>query len=197
MPSRAHIIAEMRRTAEANGGVPLGKSRFFNETGIRESDWLGRFWARWSDALAEAGYGNNVMNPRLEDDAVLAALAHEVRRLGRMPTGAELRMARRNNSAFPSHNVFGRFGSKAALTSRLAEFCRSLPEYADVAAVLPTPTPHADGPPPGKADDGPDMGFVYLLRSGRFYKIGLTLNMHERFRRLKIQLPDWPGPRWR
>jgi len=39
--SRDHILAEIRRTAAANGGVPLGRSRFATETGIREHDWSG------------------------------------------------------------------------------------------------------------------------------------------------------------
>jgi hypothetical protein len=34
---------EIRRTAEANGGTPLGKSRFAAETGVREHDWSGRY----------------------------------------------------------------------------------------------------------------------------------------------------------
>jgi hypothetical protein len=41
---RQHILDEIRRTAKANCGVPLGKSRFEQETGIRYYDWFGRFW---------------------------------------------------------------------------------------------------------------------------------------------------------
>jgi hypothetical protein len=35
---KQHIIDEIVRTAEKNGGSPLGKKRFQLETGIKESD---------------------------------------------------------------------------------------------------------------------------------------------------------------
>jgi hypothetical protein len=79
------ILDEIRRTAAANGGRPLGRVRFEQETGISEGDWSGRFWARWSEAVKEAGLAPNQLNASLGDDLILRQLAALTRKLGRVP----------------------------------------------------------------------------------------------------------------
>jgi hypothetical protein len=44
--NKEHILSEIKRTAEANAGVPLGTQRFFKQTGIKQSDWYGKYWVR-------------------------------------------------------------------------------------------------------------------------------------------------------
>lgn len=128
-----HILAEIRRTAEANRGRPLGRGRFAAETGIQEHDWSGRYWARWGDAVAEAGFAPNTLQPRIADDVLLGVLAAEVRRLGRMPTAAELQLRRREDSGIPASRVFDRrLGPKAGWAARVAEFCEGRPDLSDV-----------------------------------------------------------------
>lgn len=45
-------MEEIGRTAKANGGDPLGRERFLTDTGIKQSDWYGKYWIRWGDACA-------------------------------------------------------------------------------------------------------------------------------------------------
>jgi hypothetical protein len=191
---RQFIVAAIQRTAAANGGEPPGRERFARETGIRASDWLGRYWARWGDALIEAGFEPNQFVKRIDDAELLAALIPEIRRLGRMPTSAELRLrARQDGDGFPSHSVFGRLGGKAEVRKRLLAYCQGHPQYSDVELAL-----QASADPPRRRlpddldahDDNGDFGFVYLMKSGRHYKIGRTNSPGRRGRELAIQLPE-------
>jgi hypothetical protein len=56
--SKQHIVDELKRTAQENQGVPLGRERFQKETGIKPHHW-NRYWARWGDAQREAGFDAN------------------------------------------------------------------------------------------------------------------------------------------
>lgn len=188
---RQHILAEIRRTAAANGGKPLGRQRFARETGIRDSDWEGRYWARWGDAVREAGFQPNKLQGRYDDDEVLAKLIPEIQRLGRLPTYRELRLLRRQDAAFPSGGVFEKFGTKRDLAAKLAVYCRRRGDLSDVLGVL-APLLREDAPPDGHAEPAgdPDFGFVYLLQSGRYYKLGRTNSVGRREYELAMQLPE-------
>jgi hypothetical protein len=182
------IVEAIRRCAEANGGTAVGRQRFERLTGITEAMWLGRYWTRWSDALAEAGYEPGEMVRAHADEVVLEALADLVRHVGRFPTQAEIRMRRRDDPDFPSHNVFARFGGKAQLAARLIEHCGDNPARADVvAACKSVATTAAD-----QSDDAPttEPGEVYLLKSGRFYKIGRSNSTGRRAYEIALQLPE-------
>jgi len=65
---KEYILSEIKCTAAANGGKPPGRSRFSQETGIKESDWIGKFWARWGDAVREAGFEPNQLQTAYGDD---------------------------------------------------------------------------------------------------------------------------------
>jgi hypothetical protein len=188
---KAHILAEIQRTAEENGGKPLGRSRFAAATGIREHDWSGRYWARWNDALAEAGFPPNVLQGAIDKDRLLDALATEVLRRGRMPTTPEIKMARRDDANFPSAKVFERLGPKATWPEQIAAYCRDRADYAEVLDIIePLIEEAGESATAEGKDTEPEYGFVYLLKSGRFYKIGRTNSTGRRMYDLAIQLPE-------
>ena len=186
--TKEEILNEIQRTAQANGGVPVGRKRFFDETGIRESDWSGRYWTRWSDAVREAGFAPQSMNPPLAEDVVLEATAKIVRKIGHFPTATEIRLECSNDPSLPSHNTFRRFGGLVQLRATLIQFCveRAL---VDVLEVLVAD--NSTGPVLLQDSEPREMrdGFVYLLKSGQHYKIGKAMSVDDRKRQLAIQLP--------
>jgi hypothetical protein len=189
--SKDHILTEIRRTAAANGGQPLGKRRFASETGIREHDWLGRYWARWGDALREAGFSANQLQIRVADETIFESLALYTRELGRFPTDPELRLRRGKDDSFPSHSLIGSRGSKRELATKLAAYCQDRPDFADVLPLIePVLAEEANTDSDDAADPEVDWGFVYLLKSGRYYKIGYSNSAGRRERELQIQMPE-------
>jgi hypothetical protein len=102
---KQHILEEIRRTAKANGGAPLGFARFEQETGILHHDWWGKYWGRWGDALREAGFSPNTLQEAFSDDELLAKLVSLIRELGRFPGNGDLRLKKRNDPAFPNDKV--------------------------------------------------------------------------------------------
>jgi hypothetical protein len=122
--NKQHILDQIKRTAVENGGKALGRAKFETVTGIREVDWRGRFWARWGDAVAEAGLTPNEKNKALDEQDMLRCVAEYSLELGRFPTTSEMQIKRRNAPTFPNPDtVFIRFGNKAGLARKLMEYC--------------------------------------------------------------------------
>lgn len=173
--TRDEILAEIRRTASQNGGRPLGRARFLTATGITEYE-LGKFWARFGDAIREAGLEPNSLNASYDEQFLLESFVDLTLRLGHIPTGAEMRLERSKNPAFPSRNVFARFGTKNQLIGSALEYCRVRSSHSDALPILESayqPSQAADALPP--LSERLTYGFVYLARghTGE-YKIGRT-----------------------
>lgn len=191
--NKEHILAEIKRTAALNGGVPLGKGRFFQETGIKETDWSGKIWARWGDAVKEAGLTPNTLQVPYLDEELLENYATFIREIGRIPVAAEFRLKSKQDQTFPSGNTFNRFGNKQQLIKRLVEYCKDKQGYEDVLAIaLPNLTKTAATNEDADSDNESEeiIGYVYMLKSGRNYKVGRSNSFDRRSRELKIQLPE-------
>ena len=188
---KAYILGEIVRTAQETGGVALGKRKFEQETGIREHAWLGKHWARWSDAVKEAGLQPGQMSPRIDDDRLLMQVAILARDLGHVPIHPEMRMRARIEKGFPSTKTLARFGSKPELDAKVHAFCTRHAEFADVAALYaPSLVPRSEPQAPVETPDAFPIGHVYLLKSGRYYKIGRSNAAGRREYELAIQLPE-------
>ena len=177
---RDRILTEIKRLAD--GDKPPGKEAFERQTGIKTSEWLGKHWAKWSDAVADAGLVPNEFQQKQDTASLFPKLAAAVRHYGRMPTKPELQMYKRNNPGFPWHSVFNdHFGSKDNMYRSLKVWADA--NAPDVAAMLP------DIQQPERA--GPvTEGHVYLIKSGAFYKIGRGDDLERRVKQISVALPD-------
>jgi hypothetical protein len=188
---KQQIIPEIKRTTEANGGVPLGQKRFFSETGIKVSAWRGKYWARWSDALSEAGLGANKLQQPYAETLLFDHFISVAREVGRLPTLSEIDLGHRLDKRLPTTNAYRMFGSKAQLAARILEYAGQKPELADVLKYCTPLAGNAEAPESGLSTIGEtEDGFVYLIKSGRHFKIGKTNAVGRHERELAIQLPE-------
>jgi hypothetical protein len=179
------ILSEIRRLA-AETGIAPGREVFARETGITPSKWTGVYWVRWGDALAEAGFTPNEMMQRRDSREILEKVAAFTRSLKRLPTGAEIKMHKRSDPAFPAHStVSNHFPTKAALATALRQLAGEEQQWSDLLQYVSAPVSVPQRRPKQRRE-----GLVYLLRSGTFYKIGHSDNIERRFREVSIALPQ-------
>lgn len=190
---RQHILSEIRRTAKANAGTPLGWRRFEEATGIRYHDWYGQFWAKWSDAVREAGLEPNRMVEPYDERTLIEKLIALTRKLGRVPTHGDVVLAVKNDVGFPAEKTFRRLGTKIERASRIQEYCEANAGCEDVIELWRSVTSQGDkSTTEGLDSESVEYGYVYLLRHGtrHEYKLGRTNNPLRREGELGIQLPE-------
>jgi Meiotically up-regulated gene 113 len=186
-----YIIGEIIRTAKENGNKPLGKDRFFTETGIKFSDWYGIYWSKWSDALLESGYKPNTFQKAYDEDILIEKLIGLTRELGKFPTNGEIRIKKQIDNDFPSHTAFRTLGKQSENISKVVEYCKRTQEMNDVLQIcLPLLQVEKE-----IVNDKTDVNttkieFVYLMKSGKYYKIGRSNDADRRAYDIRLQMPD-------
>jgi hypothetical protein len=189
MADKARIIEEIKRIAKANGGKAPGVAVFERETGIRQSDWFPDLWLRWTDALLEAGYEGNQLQAAYSKDFLVEKFISFLRELGRVPVKGEFLLKSKTDKTFPSQKVFYQEG-KEGLLRRVVRYCEDHSGYEDVLALCQKELKE----PANTIEKSKKLetGFVYLMRSGRHYKIGRTIAVGSRERQLAIKIPIPP-----
>ncbi len=188
--TKQHILDEIKRTTKANGGMALGKDRFFKETGIKFSDWYGKFWIRWGDAVKEAGFTPNKLVTAYDEQVLIDKYIKLIRELGHFPVIGEVRIKAHTDKNFPSHTVFERLGSKRQIAKKIADYCKQHDGYEDV-LVLCEPMLEAQKPANENSRvEDVEIGFVYLIKNGRYYKIGRSNAVGRREYEVALQLQE-------
>ena len=183
---RHEIIAEIRRLA-ASLGKPPGIRTFVAETGITEKDWKGIYWARWGDALTEAGYQPNKIQERYDDDFLLRHYCDATRHFGSPATRYEWRMYSTDLDDAPSYTtLMNRYQTISQLRQEARKWALADGRYEDVISIF--------GQEGGVAEpikrETIDYGWVYLLKSGGHFKIGRSDELEDRIKRIQVSLPE-------
>lgn len=187
--NKEKILSEIKRLATERGGR-ISIRTFCSETGISEHQILGVYWSKWNDALSEAGIAtSSFFVPRTSDTAVIESFVQLIQKLQRWPRENDLRIERRNNPSFPSVKVIRRIRGTLPFAARIVSYCADRADLAEVKRI-------ADEVAKSEAGDTSSQrntlvtGYVYMMRSGRRYKIGRTNSPSRRHREVRLDLPD-------
>lgn len=180
---REEILNEIKRLAKENGGQAFGVRAFERATGITQATWSGKYWARWSDALKEAGFEPNEWQRKSDAEYIFEKLLEVTRHYGRLPTSREMRMYQQGRDFPTDKTLFAYFGSKAKLISSLKSWIADKPECGDISLIL-------GDEKESSADPKTKEGLVYLIRSGAHYKIGRSDELERRVKEIRIALPE-------
>ena len=114
-----------------------------------------------------------------------------IRELGRFPVFTEIRLKAKSDKSFPSHNTLAHhLGKQSDRAAFIRLYCEEKGGMEDVIQIC---LPHIRSEPILPEDAERDFsltGYVYLLKSGKFYKIGSTNNPDRRQYEIGLQLPE-------
>ncbi len=134
----------------------------------------------------EAGFEPLEWNRKVDEERIFDALIPLIRKYRRYPTRAEILIEKRSNSQIPVPNVLlRRFGERANVIQEIRNYCAKREAYADVEETLAKETMGASSKPQARLPEaGPGKlkpsGYVYLVKSGKLHKIGLSAENHWR-----------------
>jgi hypothetical protein len=122
---------------------------------------------------------------------VLARLALLARTIGRIPALSDMAVARAKDTNFPSPDaIMSNLGNKAERLRNLREYCEIKGTFEDILQLCNAISEPIKRVEESATRTGLDDGFVYLLKSGRYYKIGRTNSVGRREREIALQLPQ-------
>jgi hypothetical protein len=186
--TKEELLAEIRKRGTKQGRH-LSLRAFCRGTGIAEKQVLGVHWVTWNEAIAAAGLNpRSFARPRADEATTFEALAQFIQRIGHWPTENELRRERHETPSFPGLKVFLRLKKAEPLSRKLAIHCAERSDLKVAAAVVSDRIESEPAEPlPATA---PVRGYVYMMRSGRRYKIGRTNSPSRRHREVRLDMPD-------
>jgi hypothetical protein len=185
--TRDQILQAVKNAARKEGSNTIGKLRFQAITDIGEAEWK-YYWARWNELLIEAGLATGALVGRRDDKTVVTALIPLIREKGRWPTSAEMRIYSRQHPGFPAEDTISSRGNRATVAGMLLKYCSNKPELSDIAKICEPLTVVEQNDEEFDSQER-IQGYVYLMKSGQFYKIGKSKSPDRRRSEVALLLP--------
>lgn len=189
---KQHIISEIIRTAKENNDIPLGIGKFETETGIKQTDWKGKYWARWSDAIREARLIPNKLQSAYDKKWLIEQFISLIREVKKFPSDSEVRLKAHNVKKFPAAGTFNRLGTTIKRAETILNYCEGKSKYRDVVEICRDyiASYGKKNSIQSKEEAENEMGYVYLMKSGSYYKLGRSTNVERRNYEIGIKLPE-------
>jgi hypothetical protein len=193
--TKNEIISEIQKYVAANGGKVPGEIAFESATRIKSSNWRGKFWARWTDAVREAGYDPTGWNQKIPDEELLETLAEFITTQARFPTRDEINLNARKIEGLPTWTtVKRRYGGMPEMAAALLEFAHGKCNDRLVALCEARIQKEVSKPVPVVSNGFnaiSPIGFVYLKYSPslRLFKIGKANDPNKRGVGISLLLP--------
>jgi hypothetical protein len=183
---KSQLLQRLRQLASERGGH-IAIRTFVDATGISHRWLRDQSWFQsWNALLVEAGLETKSFKvEKTPPQRIAEAVAELAMRLGKWPTEDELRRERAQNASFPSPTIISPLRSSGELGRLVRELASSRPDLSQASSLVP-PSIAADA----HIADEKVKGYVYMLRSGRRYKIGKSNDPSRRFREVRLELPD-------
>jgi hypothetical protein len=128
---REGMLGALRKAVETRKGQRMTLREFIEEAGIDRSDVF-RHFARWEDALREAGCNSATYKPRIDAAVLLADWGATARAIQRVPTKAEFSLRGKHSAT----TVRSRFAFWSEIIPAFEKFAADKPEWADVMALI-------------------------------------------------------------
>jgi hypothetical protein len=179
----------VRQTAVGAGGT-IGLRAFCRSTRMSEKHYVSFGFRSWNDVLETAGVPTSkFFRPRSDEAKVAEAFVALLTRLKKWPTENEMTIERGQNREFPSLQVIRRLSRSGVLLREVVAVCADKPDLAHVSALAVEKLQDTSAEQTASRLQHIE-GYVYLMRSGRRYKIGFTSSPARRHREVRLELPD-------
>ena len=193
--TKKDILKEIQNWANEHAGKTPSEKVIREELEIPRSVWIS-YWTKPTDMQREAELiPNEFDNSRYEKDGLCILFISLMRENKKWPTRAELDFKHRQDYNFPDSDTFYKRLGKVLtgeLPLTILKYVKDKQAYKDVVNICNSVLGELNNRKNSTEDSvgNNKHGFVYMFKSGRYYKIGMSKDTVRRGAELRIQLPE-------